>query len=160
MAPDGGWLGWALELQQAFDDQCWEPAMSGYVMRPSLGGETLLVIREDYDGAEPSPNHVAADNLLRLAVLADHEAFAKRAEALLRAGASTAEAQPFAAPELLAALDLFERGVVKYQVPAAAEASSLSKLHSTYQPRAVITAGQGREIIVCEGMTCRVAVFH
>ena len=40
-------------------------------MRPGLAGETLLVIREDYDGAEPSPNHLAAQNLLKLAVLLD-----------------------------------------------------------------------------------------
>jgi uncharacterized protein YyaL (SSP411 family) len=156
-SPADGWLDWALELQRAFDEQCWDAALSGYVMRPSLGGETLLVIREDYDGAEPSPNHVAADNLLRMAALTGHEPYAKRAEALLRAGSSGLEAQPFAAPELLAAFDLMERGVMKYQVPDETDARTLRKLHSIYQPRAVFAPGQGTSIIVCEGMTCRVA---
>ncbi|RPJ33162.1 MAG: thioredoxin domain-containing protein, partial [Verrucomicrobiaceae bacterium] len=69
--PDGGWLEWATELQRKLDASFWDDARAGYVMRPGLSGETLMVIREDYDGAEPSPNHLAAENLLKLAVLLD-----------------------------------------------------------------------------------------
>jgi len=155
VCPDGGWLAWADELQRKLDADFWDASRAGYVMRPALGGETLMVIREDYDGAEPSPNHLAARNLLNLAVLTDSPDRAVRAEALLRAGSRMLETQAFAAPLLLAALDLQERGVMKFQVPEHSEPAVLEKLRRSYFPRAVFTAGAGREVIVCEGVTCR-----
>jgi uncharacterized protein len=155
VSPDAGWLDWASELQQKLDADAWDAARSGYVMRPALAGETLMVIREDYDGAEPSANHLAAENLLKLAVLLDAPEYAIRAEALLRAGSRALETQPFAAPLLLAALDLHERGVMKFQVSAQADPAVLETLRTTYFPRAVFTQGGGNEVIVCEGVTCR-----
>lgn len=155
LLPAAGWLDWARDLQQKLDADFWDAAHAGYVMRPGLAGGTLLVIREDYDGAEPSPNHLAAENLLKLAVLIDQPDYAVRAEALLRAGSRVLETQVFSAPMLLAALDLLERGVMKFQVPAAAEPDVLEKLRTSYFPRAVFTPGDGREVIVCEGATCR-----
>ena len=124
-------------------------------MRPMLAGEALMVIREDYDGAEPSPNHLAAENLLKLAVLLDEPEYTVRAEALLRAGSRTLETQAFAAPLLLAAMDLHERGVMKFQVPSDAAPEVLKTLRNSYFPRAVFTPGSGHEVIVCEGVTCR-----
>jgi uncharacterized protein YyaL (SSP411 family) len=153
--PDGGWLDWAAELQQKLDADFWDDSKSGYVMRPALAGETLLVIREDYDGAEPSPNHLAAENLLKLAVLLDGPRHAARAGELLRAGSRMLETQPFACPLLLAALDLHERGVMKFQVPAAADAKVLENLRHAHLPRAVFAPGDANEVIVCEGVACR-----
>jgi uncharacterized protein YyaL (SSP411 family) len=155
VSPDAGWLIWAHELQQKLDSEFWDASVSGYVMRPMLAGETLMVIREDYDGAEPSPNHLAAENLLKLAVLLDEPQYTVRAEALLRAGSRTLETQSFAAPLLLSALDLHERGVMKFQVPSDAEPEVLETLRNSYFPRAVFTPGSGQEVIVCEGVTCR-----
>jgi uncharacterized protein YyaL (SSP411 family) len=155
VAPGADWLGWAHELQQKLDATFWEPSQSGYVMRSKLAGKTLMVIREDYDGAEPSPNHLAAENLLKLAALLDLPAYKKRAEALLRAGSRVLETQSFAAPLLLAALDLHERGVMKFQVPESPVASVLEKLRTSYFPRAVFAPGAGREVMLCEGVMCR-----
>jgi uncharacterized protein YyaL (SSP411 family) len=153
--PDGGWLEWASELQQILDADFWDDSKSGYVMRPALAGETLLVIREDYDGAEPSPNHLAAENLLKLAALLDNPQHTARAERLLQAGARMLETQSFACPLLLAALDLHERGVMKFQVSDVAEAAVVEKLRQTYLPRAVFALGTGHEVIVCDGVVCR-----
>ncbi len=156
ISPGAGWLAWALELQKKLDEEFWDVSQAGYVMRSELAGETLLVIREDYDGAEPSPNHLAAENLLKLAILADYPAYAKRAEALLRAGSRVLETQSFAAPLLLAALDLHERGVMKFEVPESPPADVLEALRSQYFPRGVYLRGAGREVTVCEGFACRV----
>ena len=154
----GGWLEWAHELQQKMDAVFWDAEQSGYVMRPALKGEHLLVIREDYDGAEPAPNHVALENLLKLAVLLDLPEYEKRAEALLRAGSRALETQPFAVPLLLASLDLHERGVMKFQVPPVIGAQE-AILRTSYFPRAVFTPGTGNEVILCEGMACRPWTF-
>ena len=153
--PDGGWLEWAAVLQQKLDADSWDTQRAGYVMRPALLGETLLVIREDYDGAEPSPNHLAAENLLKLAALLDRREHSARAMELLRAGSRMLEKQPFACPLLLAALDLHERGVMKFQVPAHADEKTLEKLRTFHLPRAVYAPGDGREVTVCEGVVCR-----
>jgi len=153
--PVGGWLDWAQALQQKLDAGFWDAARSGYVMRSALGGKTLSIIREDYDGAEPSPNHLAAENLLKLACLLDDAAYLDRAESLLRGGSPTLESQPFAAPLLVAALDLHQRGVMKFQIPASAAPEVLDKLRTSYHPRAVHTTTTGSRVTLCEGVTCR-----
>ena len=161
--PAGGWLGWALKLQQQLDHRFWDEDASGYVMRPQVGGEVLLTIREDYDGAEPSPNHLAAENLMRLAVLCDQPAFSARAGDLLRAGSATLEDHPFSAPVLLGALDLHQRGVMKFGIPdtaplasPASEDSRVAALQRAFLPRAVFAPTEGTEILWCENQSCRV----
>ncbi len=156
---DPSWLGWAREIQAALDRDHWEESRGGYVIRAELGGEALLVIREDYDGAEPAANHVAAENLLKLAVLLDEPGYATRAEAILRAGSRAAETQPFAVPVLLGALDLFQRGVMKVEVRGEPDPELAAAMRRSWLPRAVWTrtAGDG-EVIVCEGQVCRAPV--
>lgn len=156
VAPDGGWMDWAIELQQRLDEGFWDAGQAGYVMRAELAGNTLMVIREDYDGAEPSPNHLAAENLLKLGMLTDQPDYTTRAEALLRSGASVLEAQPFAAPLLLSALDLHERGVMKFQVPVNVDSRIAEKLRHRHYPRAVFVRGGGGDVVLCEGVVCRV----
>ncbi len=159
ISPSNEWLDWAAELQRNLDADFWDDTRSGYVMRPEIAGGELMVIREEYDGAEPSPNHVAAENLMKLAVLLDFPDYAKRAEALLRAGSRLLETNTFACPLLLAALDLYERGVMKFEVPPEVDAVDLENLRESFFPRAVHTVAPGKEITVCEGVVCRPFVW-
>ena len=152
---DAAWLDWASELQGALDRDHWDESQAGYVISAELNGEPLLVIREDYDGAEPSANHVAAENLLKLAALVDEPAFAKRAEAILRAGARVAQTQPFAVPVLLGALDLHERGVMKIEVQGTPEAPLWEVMRRSWLPRSVWTQSPGNgDVVVCTNQTC------
>ncbi len=155
ISEDSRWLEWVEELQQALDSEFWDAGQSGYVMRPHISGGELMTIREDYDGAEPSPNHMAAENLLKLATLLDSPGHAKRAEALLRAGSRILETHSYAAPLLLSALDLHERGVMKFQIPPDATGETLEKLGKSFLPRAVHTLVPGPAVTVCEGTVCR-----
>lgn len=154
--PSGTWLQWATELQATLDKEYWNEEKLGYVISTKMNGKNLLTIREDYDGAEPSPNHIAALNLLKLAVLAESEDYAKRAEALLRAGANTLEKQIFAAPVLLAAHDLNNRGVIHFQIPQKDYAATLARITSTHRPRAIFDSHTGSDILLCEGQSCRI----
>jgi uncharacterized protein len=72
----------------------------------TVGGASDLLVRmkDDYDGAEPSGNSVAANVLLRLAHLTGDTAFSDRAERCLRWAAPRLEAQPTMAPQMLVAL--------------------------------------------------------
>lgn len=152
---DAAHLDWALQLQQAMDEAFWDATRGGYVLKTELAGETLLVMREDYDGAEPSPGHVAAENLLKLAILLDRPEFATRAEAILRAEARVAATQPFSVPVLLSALDLLERGVMKIELCGPPSRDLDDLLRTQYLPRAVFIHSPGNgEVIVCEGMIC------
>jgi len=153
---EAGWLGWARELQAALDREWWSDGRAGYLIRSELAGETLLEIREDYDGAEPAANHVAAGNLLRLEVLCDEPAYGKRAEAILRAGARVMETHGFACPVLLGALDLRRRGMSKLDVRGEPPAGVAEKLRRTYLPRAVVVRSDGPgEVVECVGEACR-----
>ncbi len=147
--PADEWLAWARELQQRLDQQFWSDAHQGYVLRASLGDRELLSVREDYDGAEPAPNHVAAIHLQQLAVLCDEPRYHTRAEALLRGGSPLLQQHGFAAPVLVAALDLHERGIAHWKIP-------LTETINSYRPRAVIT--QDKDVIatlICEAQHCR-----
>jgi uncharacterized protein YyaL (SSP411 family) len=67
---------------------------------------TLLVrIREQYDGAEPTGNSVAALNLLRLAEMTNNQEWKREAERVFDSVAPTLEQRPMVMPQMAAALD-------------------------------------------------------
>ena len=68
---------------------------------PSL----VLRVKEDYDGAEPSGNSVAASNLLRLAQISGRAEFRQSAERLFAAFGSRLATAPMAIPQMLAACE-------------------------------------------------------
>ena len=119
----------------------------------------MMVLREDYDGAEPAANHVAAVNLLKLAALRDRREWALRAESILRAGARAAEAQPFALPVYWEALDLWERGVMRIELRGEPDPDLARRVRGAWWPRAVLAAAEGMgEVVVCEEGVCRPGV--
>jgi uncharacterized protein YyaL (SSP411 family) len=151
LSPADGWLDWARTLQQRLDEQFWSDEHQGYVLRSLLGDRVLLSVREDYDGAEPAPNHSAAIHLQQLAVLCDEPQYRTRAEALLRGGTSTLQRHPFSAPVLASALDLWDRGVSHWQLP-----TSATDLARDYRPRAVFTRDADATMpLICEKQHCR-----
>lgn len=148
-------LGFADELQHAMEECCRAPGRSGYVMRASGHDPRLLVLEDDHDGAEPAAGHLAAGNLLRLAVLLDRPEWKQRAIEVMQGTAAVAREHPFAAPVLLGSLDLLERGVVKIDVRGQPDPELAALLRATHLPRAVWTRGPGDgEVIVCVNQTC------
>ncbi len=155
-ALEPGWLDWALELQRGMDERFWDGERAGYVMRAELAGKELMVMLEDYDGAEPAATHVAADNLLDLAALTGEARFAKRAEAILRAGSRRMDRQGFACPVLIGAYDRWLRGVVKMEVRGELPDDLAERARRSFSPRAVWTRSEGPgEVVACEGGACR-----
>ncbi len=60
------WLQWAERLQAKMDELFWDAERGGY-FNSRAGDPTVIVrLKEDYDGAEPAANSVAATNLIRL----------------------------------------------------------------------------------------------
>jgi uncharacterized protein YyaL (SSP411 family) len=101
---DVAWLQWALELQVR-QDELFGDEGGGYFSVAAGDATILLRMKEDYDGAEPSPNSVAALNLLRLATLANRPDFRERAGKTLAAFSAQMTKSPTAVPQMLCALD-------------------------------------------------------
>jgi len=99
------WLQWAAELQQIMDRLFWDEKGGGYYSSAEGDANLLLRIKEDYDGAEPSANSVAALNLLRFSrMLGDQDAGAK-AGRIFELSSTTLREMPAAVPQLLVALE-------------------------------------------------------
>ncbi len=98
------WLQWAVQLQGIMDRLFWDASGGGYFSSAEGDPHLLVRLKEDYDGAEPSANSVAALNLLRLARMLGDEESAKKAERIFSLSSRTLEGMPAAVPQLLVAL--------------------------------------------------------
>ena len=110
----------------------------------TAAGDASLVMRmkEDYDGAEPSGNSVAALNLLRLAQMTDRKDFRESAEKTLGAFASRIAGMPSAVPQMLVAF-MFSLAKPKQIVlvgdrSSAETAAMLRILHSRFLPESIV----------------------
>src|SRR5207247_6567387 len=65
------WLQWATEFQAKQDDLFWDERAGAYYSTRARDERMLLRLKDDYDGAESSPNSISALNLLRLAQIRD-----------------------------------------------------------------------------------------
>jgi uncharacterized protein len=98
-------LQWALILQKTQDTQFWDKESGGYFSSSGQDPTVLLRMKDDYDGAEPSPNTISALNLLRLAHLLGDPAWEDRAKQTLAALAPQMRQSPLATPMGLVALE-------------------------------------------------------
>ncbi len=103
-------LRWAAELQSEMDSLFLDVKDGGYFSVHTDQADSILRIKEDYDGAEPSPNSLAALNLLRLAKMLDRAAWAEQAEKLLRVFGESLTSSPSSVPVLALALDFEAHG--------------------------------------------------
>jgi uncharacterized protein YyaL (SSP411 family) len=99
------WLRWAERLQQVMDALFWDAEHGAYFNSRADDASIVLRLKEDYDGAEPSPNSVAAANLLRLSALFHDDTFAERALRTIEALRPQWSKAPHALPELLCAIE-------------------------------------------------------
>jgi uncharacterized protein YyaL (SSP411 family) len=63
---DDSWLKWARQLQQVLDEKFWDTEKNGYFTASRDEANLVLRKKDRADGALPSPNSVAHQNLLRL----------------------------------------------------------------------------------------------
>ncbi|MBV9867563.1 MAG: thioredoxin domain-containing protein [Abitibacteriaceae bacterium] len=99
---DFSYVQWAEQLTETMNREFWDEANGGY-FNSAPDPHVLLRMKEDYDGAEPSANSIAALNCVRLAHLLDRDDLRARAEKTLQVFASRLVHTPYAMPELLCA---------------------------------------------------------
>jgi uncharacterized protein YyaL (SSP411 family) len=95
----------AIRLTEKQIDLFEDKAGGGFYSTAAGDSSLVMRIKDDYDGAEPSGNSVAACNLLRLAQVTDRKDFRAAADRLLRAFAQRLRDHPVTAPQMLAAYE-------------------------------------------------------
>jgi uncharacterized protein YyaL (SSP411 family) len=143
------WLAWAIELQKTQDDLFWDSSQGAYFETTGKDSAILLRMKEDYDGAEPAPNSVAALNLQRLAQLLDSKDWKAKAQQTLGAFAGQLKAAPSAMPQMLVALDFHldkPKQIVIAGNPQQDDTKAmLREVHRQYIPNKVILLADGGE---------------
>ncbi|MFN0107106.1 MAG: thioredoxin domain-containing protein [Bryobacteraceae bacterium] len=127
-------------------------------------GDASLVMRlkEDYDGAEPSGNSIAALALLRLAAMTGRDAFQTAANGTIAAFHGRLSTQTAAVPQMLCALLFSQRKPRQIQFAGADPAELLKIVHAKFSPFQVLLRSQAREgpaeAQICEDFVCRIPI--
>jgi uncharacterized protein YyaL (SSP411 family) len=140
-------LDFALALAAAMLDRFYDPQDGGFFESAAGAKDLILRVKEDYDGAEPSGNAVAALALLRLAAITGRAEFRNAAEKTLRLLSPRLQELPQAVPHLLLALDFYltepHRAVVTGPPGRPGTIALLRAVHSVYQPNKVVLGQAG-----------------
>lgn len=105
---DARWLEWAVQLQEKQNALFLDPARGGYFANTSDDPSLLLRLKEETDGAEPSPNSIAVRNLARLSEMTQRPEWRELAERNARAFSAQLQRDPTAMPLLLTGLGWLE----------------------------------------------------
>jgi uncharacterized protein len=95
----------AIRLSEKQRELFEDAGQGGFYSSGESDASLVLRVKEDYDGAEPSGNSVAALNLLRLAEITGRAEFRISAERLITAFESRISAVPMATPQMLVAYE-------------------------------------------------------
>jgi len=102
---DVKWLMLSVDITRTQIAMFWDPVAGGFFDTSGKDSSVLIRMKEQYDGAEPTGNSVAAMNLLRLAQIADDKDFKGKAEQTLLAFGELLQKQPAVMPQMVAAYD-------------------------------------------------------
>ena len=145
---DTAWLKWAVELQAKMDALFGDDA-GGYFSTSGEDKSVLIRMKEDYDGAEPSPNSIAAMNLLRLAQITADDKLGDRARKTLTAFSPQMTRLPTAVPQMLCALDASlakpRQIVIAGKRDAADTQALLREVRARFIPNKIVLLADGAE---------------
>ncbi len=140
-------LQFALGVAEAMMTRFYDSAAGGFWQSASDTPHLLLRSKEDYDGAEPSGNSVAALALLRLSAICGRKDWHAAAEKTVRLFAQKLHQMPQAVPHLSMALDFLQqepkRVVLVGDWTCGSTASLLLTSHRVFEPNRVILGNHG-----------------
>lgn len=140
-------LNWAIALQARQDALFGDNEHGGYFSTTGSDPSVLLRMKEDYDGAEPSPNSVSALNLVRLAQMTDRAEYRERAVKAFSAFSARLENAPSAMPQMLVALDFHlskpRQIVIAGQPAEPGTAALLRVVHQRFIPNKILLLADG-----------------
>jgi uncharacterized protein len=166
----------ALTWQRSFDAHYTDAETGGYYLTADDAQGLLLRPHSTADDATPNPNAVAAQNLVRLAVLAGDDAWRERADKLIEGVLAGAGSNLFGHGATLNALDLRLRGAEIVVTGVQAEdfaqaalalpfldrivlrAKTAADLPPAHPAQTKLAAASGSAAFVCVGTACSLPV--
>jgi uncharacterized protein YyaL (SSP411 family) len=136
----------ALAWQNAFDAHYADADTGGYYLSADDANDLLLRPHATQDDATPNPNAVAAQNLVRLAVLAGDDKWREKSDRLIDGILSAAERNLFGHVALLNALDLRLRGAEIVSTGSEAERFAQAALKLPFLDRIVLRAASANDL--------------
>ena len=158
------WITAATQTADQLLDLFWDDTNGGVFTTGSDADPLITRPKDLSDGAIPSANSAAAVALLRLGALTADQRLTARAEDILRLLGSHAVDQPMGFANVLAGLDMAQRGFTEIVIPGdTAELVEVVRLR--YQPTSVIAWGEAYDsplwqdranghAYVCRNHTC------
>jgi hypothetical protein len=136
------WLRESLSLTEQMCEEFWDDAEGGFFYT-STKGERLIVRNKDFmDNATPAGNSVAAELLLRLALLTENQEYARKAVTIFRLLRDQMARYPSAFGYLLGALDFYLSTPKEIVIIGTAEADDtlalLREVWKRYLPNKVV----------------------
>jgi uncharacterized protein YyaL (SSP411 family) len=107
------WLEWARALQKRQDEQFWDAANGGWFNTTGADPSVILRMKEDYDGAEPSPSSASVLNLLMMAHLTNEPELFERIDQTLKMFGPQVGKMARAVPMMMAALSTYHARVAQ-----------------------------------------------
>lgn len=140
-------LQFAVDLAEGMITRFHDARAGGFWQTVADAPDLLMRTKDDYDGAEPSGNSVAALALLKLAAICDRKDWGLAAEKTIRLFAQRLHQNPHAVPHLLLALDFAvqepRRVVLVGDVTCGSTRSLLRAVHGVFQPNKVVLGTAG-----------------
>jgi uncharacterized protein YyaL (SSP411 family) len=160
---DPRWLEAAVPIVEAMNERFADAEQGGWFATSGRDPSVLLRLKDDYDGAEPSGNSLAALACLRLGELCGRADWTTRAEGCVAAFSGRLREEPHAAPLLLTAFDWLLAGPTHIVLAGAAEESNgalassmVEQIASRFVPRRVLARAEhipwAREMRAVAGM--------
>ena len=141
-----GLLEQALAWQRALDTHYADADTGGYYLSADDADDLLLRPHSTVDDATPNPNAVAAQNLVRLVLLAGDDQWRAQADRLIEGILSAAERNLFGHVALLNALDLRLRAAEIVLTGPAAEGLAQAALKLPFLDRIVLRARSAADL--------------
>jgi uncharacterized protein YyaL (SSP411 family) len=144
---NGRWLLLAMELTETQNRLFWDSDNGGFYSTAGEDPSILIRMKEDYDGAEPSPNSIAVLNLLRLSHMAGNDTWREMAQRSIQAFERRLLGTPYAMPQMMAAvhfyLDKPKQILIAGQRNSSDTQAILREVHKRFIPNKILVLADG-----------------
>ncbi|MGD0059116.1 MAG: thioredoxin domain-containing protein [Verrucomicrobiia bacterium] len=144
---DPQWLLAATELADTMLARFYDAKTGGFFQTDGRDPSVIVRSKEDYDGAEPSGNSMAALLLLKLAQFTDRANYREAAEKTLQLFGDHLRKAPSTVPQMLCVLDFYlskpKQIVIAGKVDAADTRAMLHAVRERYLPSAIVIVADG-----------------
>ena len=144
---EGRWLTLAMELTERQNQLFLDQSRGGFFSTTGKDSSILIRMKEDYDGAEPSPNSIAVLNLLRLSQMADSQEWREIAGKSIQAFETRLTKTPQGVPQLMVAVNYYlakpKQILIAGERSAAGTRAILREVHKRFLPNKIIVLADG-----------------